>query len=824
MTEPSDISGLDRQIAEAAERLKTLDAERVEVRGRLEALRCEREALTIRQTVAPIDKLADAPVTKDSPAEAKVVLFRTLFRGRENVYPRRWESGKTGKSGYQPVCRNDWVRGLCDKPRVKCSECPAREFLPLTDAVIRAHLKGADIDEKPYGGVQRDFTIGVYPLLPDETCWFVAADFDKESWHADVVAFQETCRHVGVPIAVERSRSGDGGHVWMFFAEPVPAITARRLATFLITETLERRPELGFDSYDRLFPSQDTMPKGGFGNLIALPLQRKPRERGNSVFVDSTFLPFTDQWAFLSSCKRLSRTEVDRVVEDAARRGRIMGVRMPVAEESDEEPWKTPPSRRMAVQPISGPLPEKLCVTLGNLVYIKREGLPPALRSRIIRLAAFQNPEFCRAQAMRVSTWDKPRVISCAEEYSKYIGLPRGCYEELLDLAQSLSIKVELTDERVRGCQINARFTGALRPEQEKAAHALLAHDTGVLAAATAFGKTVVAAHLIAERGVNTLVLVHRRQLLDQWVAQLGEFLDLGKHKIGVIGGGKHKPTGILDVAVIQSLGHKGTVDDLVGTYGHIVVDECHHVSASSFELVARQAKAMYVTGLSATVTRQDGHHPIVFMQCGPMRYHVSAKQGTAAHPFMHRVVFRETGFKMKPREDRFEPTIHDVYDTLETDQHRNDLIFEDILTCIDKEKRSPIVITERREHLEMFARRLQPFIRNLVVFKGGMGKQQRQAICDQMAAIPDDEERLLLATGRYLGEGFDDARLDTLFLTMPVSWRGVLAQYAGRLHRLHYGKTEVRVYDYVDSGVSMLARMYRKRLRGYKAIGYEVG
>lgn len=817
-----DTKKIDRLIANAKNRLKSLDTERNKVLAALKEFEHKKEQEF--QTQRSNSLFSGASITEDSPSADKTALFRSLFKGREDVYARRWESIRKGKSGYQPACRNEWVKGLCRKPEIKCGECQARDLLPLTDAIIRNHLKGFDPDEMYRSEARRDYTVGIYPLLKYNKCWFLAVDFDKNEWITDVAAFQEICRRFKVPIVIERSRSGKGVHVWIFFSEPIPAVTARRLGTFLLSETLETRPEVGFDSYDRLFPSQDLVPEGGFGNLIALPLQGKMREKGNTLFLDDNFCPYPDQWAFLSSICQMNRSEVKSIVEKASRDGRIIGVPIPVTEGKDEEPWKLLPSMRKVEFPIMSPLPKKVKIVLSNLVYIEKEGLPPALRSRFIRLAAFQNPEFYKAQAMRFSTFGKPRVISCAEDFSKHIGLPRGCLESILEICNSLGIEINIKDERNPGIPNKVSFHGTLRLDQEAAVEAILKEDTGVLAAATAFGKTVAAAKLIAERGVNTLILVHRRQLLDQWLAQLAQFLELESGEIGQVGAGKRQPTGIIDIALIQSLWRKKRVDEMVGNYGHLIVDECHHISANSFEQVVRQCKAKYVTGLSATVTRKDGHHPIIFMQCGPVRYRVTARQGTAAHPFQHRVVFRETRLSLAKNIDDRKLKIHEVYDALVADESRNTLIFEDVMKYIAEENRSPLLITERREHLEMFAVRFRPFVRNVIVFLGGMGRNQRQALNEQMVRIPDSEERLLLATGRYLGEGFDDARLDTLFLTLPVSWRGTLAQYAGRLHRLHYNKKEVRIYDYVDSNVPMLARMHKKRMRGYRSIGYIIG
>ena len=634
----------------------------------------------------------------------------------------------------------------------------------------------------------------------------------------------ETCRQMNLPAALERSRSGKGGHIWFFFNEAVPATLARKLGAHILTETMERRPDIGLDSYDRFFPNQDTLPQGGFGNLIALPLQKRPRESGNSVFLDERFTPFPDQWEFLSSIRRINRSEVEERVRLAEAKGQVIGVRLaPESDEVDGTPWMAPPSRRKKDTPIAGPLPETLEVTLGNQIYIAKEAMPPALRNRLIRLAAFQNPEFYKAQAMRLSTYDKPRIIACAEDYPKHFGLPRGCLDDLLQTLSALNIKPVVHDQRNSGQPLKATFQGELRPEQTVAAQAMLAQDMGVLAATTAFGKTVVAAWLIAQRGVNTLVLVHRRQLQQQWVERLSTFLGMPVRAIGRIGGGRKKPTGLLDVAVIQSLVRNGVVDDLVGNYGHLIVDECHHLSAQSFELVARQAKAKFVTGLSATVTRKDGHHPIIFMQCGPVRYRGNTKQQAAAHPFEHKVMVRPTDFRpLRPANPNVRQQFQELYAELIADEERNRLIHQDVIQAL-REGRSPLVLTERNEHLDSLAKQLGPEVRHLVVLRGGMRKKELDALPARLAAIPAGETRVILATGRYVGEGFDDARLDTLFLTLPISWHGTIAQYVGRLHRLYDGKREVRVYDYADLNVPMLARMFDRRCRGYEAIGYKM-
>ncbi|HUZ72866.1 MAG TPA: DEAD/DEAH box helicase family protein [Stellaceae bacterium] len=683
---------INRDIAALKDRLTALDRERSKLADRLSVL----EHARIREPASQRLPQLAARVTTASPTAEKIALFRSLFRGRAEVFPRRWENPKSGKSGYSPACRNEWVRGVCGKPQVKCGECPNQAFAPFGDDVIRSHLTGKA------AGNSADFTAGIYPMLLDETCWFLAADFDKKSWEQDIVAFRDTAKAKGVPVAIERSRSGNGAHAWIFFKEPVAASDARRLGALLVTATMDRCPDIGFDSYDRFFPSQDTMPAGGFGNLIALPFQSRPRENGNSVFVDDDFHPYEDQWAHLSEIGRLSRGELLSLVSEAAGTGQILGVQLP-STDKDDEPWAAPPSRRKKEPPIEGPLPNSVEIVLGNQVYIDRSTLPPALVNRIARLAAFQNPEFYAAQAMRLPTFGKPRIISCAELFSKHVALPRGCLDDLMGLLGDAGIAAELRDERQQGQPLGARFLGELTPEQSESAAALLKHDTGVLAAATAFGKTVVAAKMIAARERNTLVLVHRRQLLDQWVARLQAFLDIAPGSLGVIHGGKKTPTGIIDIALMQSLVRRGVVSDLVADYGHVVVDECHHLSAVGFEAIARAAKARYVLGLSATVTRKDGHHPIIFMQCGPVRHRVDAKKQAAIRPFDHKVIFRRTEFQLPRRQPDEKPAIQELYAKLAQDPARNDLIFDDILSALE-DGRSPVVITERKDHLDILA------------------------------------------------------------------------------------------------------------------------
>lgn len=737
-------------------------------------------------------------VPADFSTDEKIAMFRRLFGGRTDVYPVRWEN-KAGKSGYAPACANEWKPGVCEKPRIKCSECPNRKFLPLTDQVIYGHLTGRHV-------------IGVYPLLADDSCRFLAVDFDEEQWREDSAAFMESCRELDVPVALEISRSGNGAHAWNFFGGALPAREARRLGAALISHACARTHQLKLSSYDRLFPNQDTLPKGGFGNLIALPLQKHARAQGRSVFVDHEFKPWPDQWAFLAAVRPLSPVDVEPTILRATGGAHPLDV----AEVDDDEastPWKR---RRTIDSKVPGDLPASLTLTLANLIYVEKSALTPPLANRLIRLAAFQNPDFYKAQAMRFPVWDKPRIIGCAENHTRHIALPRGCLDAVVTLLRNNGIACVLQDERYPGSPLEVSFHGTLRPDQEAALEALLAHDNGVLCAPTAFGKTVTAAALIARRAVNTLVLVHRTELLRQWQERLQSFLGVGKGVVGVVGGGKAKPTGLVDIAVMQSVSRKGEISALVENYGQVIVDECHHLSALSFELILKRIRARYVHGLTATPQRRDGQHPIIFMQCGPIR-HTAARQENA--PSLLEVV-------PLSRSDRIElpetAGIQDVFLHLASNPARTAAIADKVEQEV-QQGRKVLLLTERFDHLASIESALKDRIPTLFCLHGRMSKKARGAMLDTLNALPPDAPRALLATGKLVGEGFDHPPLDTLVLAMPISWKGTLQQYAGRLHREHAGKVGVRILDFVDTGHPALLRMWTKRQRGYRSMGYEL-
>ncbi|MFO1219584.1 MAG: DEAD/DEAH box helicase family protein [Burkholderiaceae bacterium] len=747
-----------------------------------------------RETAPTVPQAASPSLTTDE----KVALFGRLFRGRTDVYPVRWES-KAGKSGYSPACANEWRAGTCEKPRIKCADCGHRQLVPLTDQTLYDHLAGRH-------------TVGVFPLLADDSCHFLAVDFDESDWQADALAFLQSCRALGVPAALEVSRSGNGAHAWVFFSARVAARDARRLGSALISHTCARTRQLKLTSYDRLFPNQDSMPKGGFGNLIALPLQKLPREHGGSVFVNEALRPYADQWAFLASVLTMAPHDIEPTILRATGGAHPLDVTF-IDEEDQREPWKR---ASPAPQRLPGAMPASLTVTLANMLYFDKAPLPQALANRLVRLAAFQNPEFYKAQAMRLSVWDEPRVIGCAENFPDHIALPRGCLDAARQLLRENDIRCELRDERYGGLALDLRFSGTLRPDQEAAVAAMLAHDTGILCAPTAFGKTVAAAALIARRGVNTLVLVHRTELLQQWQDRLQAFLGAEQGLIGTIGGGKSKPSGRIDIAVMQSLHRRGETSELVDNYGHVIVDECHHVSAVSFEAILKRSRAKYMLGLTATPIRRDGQQPIIYMQCGPTR-HVAARPAGA--PQVLEVI---PHYLTAPVQLAGDAAIQDVFRTLASHAARTATIADEVAHAY-AQGHKVLALTERTEHLEAIAAALAGRAPTLFTMHGRLSSKQRAALAQQLDALPHDAPRVLLATGKLVGEGFDHPPLDTLVLAMPISWKGTLQQYAGRLHREHADKTLVRIIDFVDTGHPALLRMWSKRQRGYQVMGYRI-
>jgi len=789
------------------ERIKELEAENTELRKRL------------GEDVTPIEKAPTAMLNLS--LQEKVNLFRSLFKGREDVFARRWYSKTSGKAGYQPACQNEWTP-LCDKRTFKCGDCPNRKFSPLTDNDIYRHLEGKDVDGRD--------VIGLYVLNEDNTCHLLCTDFDDKNcehgYQNDVLAFVDVCMSWNIPCSVERSRSGNGAHVWIFFEVPVLAVKARRLGNAILTEAMNRNGKIGFKSYDRFFPNQDTMPEGGLGNLVALPLQGNARKHGNSVFVDENFEPYPDQWEFLLNVGKLS----EQLLEDILKKTANIHPLGELSKTSESKPWETPMPKEIGRSDFSS----EVIIIRSNMLYIPLNQLSSKVLNHLKRIASFRNPEFYSKQALRLSTYQTPRIISCADIDDEYLALPRGCEDAVIALLREKDVPYRIEDKCNHGKPISVQFNGVLRDDQQKAVNVLASNNNGVLSATTAFGKTVTAIGLIAKHRVNTLVLVHTKALLDQWVKALEQFLTIDtipeenevKRKrrkplspIGTLSSTGKKLHGIIDIALMQSCISDNDVKPFVKEYGMVIADECHHVSAVNFEQILKAVNARYVYGLTATPIRKDGHQPIIFMQCGPIRYSADAKSQMLSQTFERLLVPRFTPFRPIAGSDL---SYTKVAEQLAEDEYRNIFIVKDVVKVL-KEGRSPIILTNRTSHVATLAELLKPHCSNVITLIGSERTKEKRQKMEHLQSIPPSEQLVIVATGKYVGEGFDYARLDTLFLVSPVAWKGIIAQYAGRLHREFEGKQDVQIYDYIDIRVPICESMYRKRLKGYASIGYRI-
>ena len=789
------------------ERIKELEAENTELRKRL------------GEDVTPTEKKPTA--MQNLSLQEKVDLFRSLFKGREDVFARRWYSKTSGKAGYQPVCQNEWTP-MCDKRTFKCADCPNRHFSPLTDNDIYRHLEGKDADGRD--------VIGLYVLNEDNTCHLLCTDFDDKNcehgYKNDVLAFIDVCRSWNIPCSVERSRSGNGAHVWFFFDNPVLAVKARRLGNAILTEAMSRNGKISFKSYDRFFPNQDTMPEGGLGNLVALPLQGNARKHGNSVFVDENFEPYPDQWEFLLNVGKLS----EQLLEDILKKTANIQPLGELSKTSESKPWETPMPKEIGRSDFSS----EVIIIRSNMLYIPLNQLSSKVLNHLKRIASFRNPEFYSKQALRLSTYQTPRIISCADIDDEYLALPRGCEDAVIALLREKDVPYRIEDKCNHGKPISVQFNGVLRDNQQEAVNVLASNSNGVLSATTAFGKTVTAIGLIAKHGVNTLVLVHTKALLDQWVKALEQFLTIDtipeenerKRKrrkplspIGTLSSTGNKLHGIIDIALMQSCISDNEVKTFVKEYGMVIADECHHVSAVNLEQILKTVNARYVYGLTATPIRKDGHQPIIFMQCGPIRYSADAKAQMLSQSFERLLVPRFTPFRPIVGSDL---SYTKVAQQLAEDEYRNLFIVKDVIEVL-KEGRSPIILTSRTSHVSILAELLKPHCPNVITLIGSESTKDKRQKMEHLQSIPSSEQLVIVATGKYVGEGFDYARLDMLFLVSPVAWKGIVAQYAGRLHREYEGKQDVQIYDYIDIRVPVCESMYRKRLKGYASIGYRI-
>lgn len=792
----------DDEIRSIENRLSALDQERSALLIDLKNLRSQRDS----QKPAI---LLGRPTLMKTPEsnEEKTDLFLTLFRGRESVYPKRWENTKTGKQGYSPVCENEWVKPICDKPKIKCADCCHQKFSALNSSAVATHLRG-------------QATIGTYAIREDDTCTFLACDFDESSWQADLLAYCDTAKSFGIEAAMERSRSGKGGHAWIFFAEKIPARLARSLGTLIIAKCSERNIRLSLESYDRFFPTQDFLPRGGFGNLIALPLQKTPRDNGNSCFIDENFNVIPDQWAYLSQVRRVLKYEVDLLLKEFLPKDNFKRV-----DAFEDVAWATDnqilEKTTVALEHDTSLEGKDIEVIFGSMLSIPVEGLPTKVVARLKKTSSFANPEFYKKQRMRLQTYPHPRFIFSGELRPDHILLPRGVLDKVIKILQEASANVVIRDERIAKKKVKVEFEGQLTPIQEKAVKKIKESDLGILMAPPGAGKTVMACKLIADRKVSTLILVHRQPLLEQWKERISSFLKIPIKEIGTLSGSKKKMTGKIDVGMLQTIANLDDFTEIIEKYSQIIIDECHHIPAQTFEAILKQIPARYILGLSATPYRKDGLEKIMFLQCGPIRHEILPSEVSA---LPKEVSIYETSLVF-PEDLGRQPPYHVLIHHLVQNKVRNNLIASKVTEVLEQ-NRFPLLVSDRKDHLEL----LQQLIKTmnpdveLVVLEGTLTNKQRKTAFEKITEFKFANKKIMImATSSLIGEGFDLPALDTLIFATPLSFEGRLIQYAGRIHRESPNKALAQIIDFVDSYSAMFLKMYRGRISTYRKMGYKI-
>ena len=781
----------------SADRIKEIEVE-------LHDLEAHRQGLIAEmREIRSAEESPELPLGKGTPGtnEEKIDLFLSLFGARRSVYPKLWINLKKGSKGYSPACGNEWVHGLCEKPRVKCSDCPNQNFPTLDHSAVHSHLTGRH-------------TIGTYAIREDDSCIFLAADFDGDGWMQDIEAYRRAAEQMGISVAIERSRSGNGGHAWIFFARPVPAVLARRLGTLIVARASSFHQGMKLSTYDRFFPNQDMCPKGGFGNLIALPLQQEPRKSGHTLFLDDNFEPVSDQWVYLASLPKIDLAELQRLLETSCGHEKDSQPTESASLNFDEAALNVIPQ---AVR--RGDFKGTLKLVRKSQITIPLADVPTSLGAALKRLGTIANPVFYEKQRFRFSTVNIPRFIFCGEEHDDKLVLPRGTLHDIDKLVSKAGGKVEIIDRRPTPATPDLSFIGTLTAIQNAAVDAMLEHEEGVLVAPPGAGKTVMACAAIVRRRTPTLILVHRKQLLDQWSDRLQNFLGLSKNEIHVLGKARY-PDAPVALGMFPTLARSEFPEALLAKYGHVIIDECHHVPAASFEAAMKRCTARYILGLTATPNRKDGLQKILFLQCGPIRHRIDLDHSEE----QSRTVFvREFSLRLPAEKDRL--PIHQIWEHLIQSGERNRAIASDVSSAL-KEQRFCALLSDRKEHLNALESLLREKWPEESVYRidGSTNQKLRTAILGNLRARAAEERPfVLLATASLLGEGFDMPELDTLFLTMPISFKGRLIQYAGRLHRFSEKKKSVRIYDYVEPDHPLTAQMYRKRTTAYREMGYSI-
>ena len=781
----------------SADRIKEIEVE-------LHDLEAHRQGLIAEmREIRSAEESPELPLGKGTPGtnEEKIDLFLSLFGARRSVYPKLWINLKKGSKGYSPACGNEWVHGLCEKPRVKCSDCPNQNFPTLDHSAVHSHLTGRH-------------TIGTYAIREDDSCIFLAADFDGDGWMQDIEAYRRAAEQMGISVAIERSRSGNGGHAWIFFARPVPAVLARRLGTLIVARASSFHQGMKLSTYDRFFPNQDMCPKGGFGNLIALPLQQEPRKSGHTLFLDDNFEPVSDQWVYLASLPKIDLAELQRLLETSCGHEKDSQPTESASLNFDEAALNVIPQ---AVR--RGDFKGTLKLVRKSQITIPLADVPTSLGAALKRLGTIANPVFYEKQRFRFSTVNIPRFIFCGEEHDDKLVLPRGTLHDIDKLVSKAGGKVEIIDRRPTPATPDLSFIGTLTAIQNAAVDAMLEHEEGVLVAPPGAGKTVMACAAIVRRRTPTLILVHRKQLLDQWSDRLQNFIGLSKNEIHVLGKARY-PDAPVALGMFPTLARSEFPEALLAKYGHVIIDECHHVPAASFEAAMKRCTARYILGLTATPNRKDGLQKILFLQCGPIRHRIDLDHSEE----QSRTVFvREFSLGLPAEKDRL--PIHQIWEHLIQSGERNRAIASDVSSALE-EQRFCALLSDRKDHLNALESLLREKWPEESVYRidGSTNQKLRTAILGNLRARAAEERPfVLLATASLLGEGFDMPELNTLFLTMPISFKGRLIQYAGRLHRFSEKKKSVRIYDYVEPDHPLTAQMYRKRTTAYREMGYSI-
>ena len=759
--------------------------------------------------------------------------FMMFCRGRKDLYDLRYTNPKTGKNGYYTQCFNRWDRGchIQKKDGVRCKDCELRAYKPVTLPLIKAHMNGTD----PNG----NDVVAIYPMLENNLCQLLVFDFDNHAkgaeqedyaniddrWKEEINALRRICKNLDVDAVVERSRSGRGAHLWIFFKEMIPARLARKFGFALLEKGAESVNLKSFKYYDRMIPTQDALPEGGLGNVIALPLQGMALKSGNSAFVDENWNAYEDQLKVLAGTRRLTRQEIEDYLSLWYSTG------FTSEDNGTDAPW----DKNSEIE--AGGVKGVVRIVLADRIYIDSSGMSNKTKRQLRRMATFSNKQYFQNQAMDMPNYDESRFIYLGSDEGKYIVLPRGLREDILKKFDNAGIRYKIEDKRTQGRELNISFKGELRESQIPAAETMLENETGILHAATAFGKTVVCCDMIARRGISTLILVDRADLMNQWIKRLDEFLDIDeelpeyqtktgrtrkrKSLIGNLQGAHDTLTGIVDVAMIRSLKKKDGFHPMLKEYAQVYFDECHHAASESAIEVLQEINAKYVYGVTATPKRGDGKEKINEFLLGPIRYRFTAKDRAEEQNIDHLVYPRFTR-TVKPHHLSKTPYGNDAYELIRNNDIRDEQIIRDVADCVQA-GRTPVVLTKYVDHAKKLSERLKTYADRLILLMGANGTKARRAQVEELNKVDDSDSLILVGTGSLLGEGFDFPRLDTLFMATPVSGENVVEQYVGRLNRDYDGKENVIVYDYVDSHIPKFDKMYAARLKAYKKIGYEL-